>query len=85
VGERLAGFANPHAALKVSLRNLEKTRQCRLGDKISSEVETNAAGWLYLIVFSQEGKASASAQPSLDEAEWQAASLVIETISRFTP
>jgi hypothetical protein len=29
-----------------------------LGDKISYEVETSAAGWLYLIVFSQEGKAT---------------------------
>ena len=56
--ERLAEFANQNSSLRVSLRNLENTRQYRLGDKISYEVETSAAGWLYLIVFSQEGKAT---------------------------
>jgi hypothetical protein len=56
--ERLEEFVNQNSSLKVSLRNLEKTRQYRLGDKISYEVETSAAGWLYLIVFSQEGKAT---------------------------
>jgi hypothetical protein len=56
--ERLAEFANQNSSLRVSLRNLENTRQYRLGDKISYEVETSAAGWLYLIAFSQEGKAT---------------------------
>ncbi|MBI1762711.1 MAG: caspase family protein [Acidobacteria bacterium] len=51
-------FANPDSTLKVTLRNLEGKRRYQLDDEISYEVTTSAPGWLYLVVFSQEGKAT---------------------------
>ncbi len=51
-------FANPDSTLKVTLRSLEGKQLYQLKDKISYEVTTSAPGWLYLVVFSQEGKAT---------------------------
>lgn len=51
-------FANPQSKLTVSLRTLEKKAVYRLDEDISYEITTNASGWLYLFVFSQEQKAS---------------------------
>jgi len=47
-------FANPQSALRVTLRSLEGKQVYKLGDDISYEVTTNAPGWLYLLVFSQQ-------------------------------
>lgn len=51
-------FANPQSKLKVTLRTRENKTTYKLGDDISYEVTTDAPGWLYLFVFSQEQKAS---------------------------
>lgn len=53
-----AAFANPQSKLNVTLRTQENKTTYKLGDDISYEVTTNAPGWLYLFVFSQEQKAS---------------------------
>lgn len=51
-------FANPGSAFEVSLRSREGKKQYRLNEPVSYEVTTNAPGWLYLLVFSQERKAT---------------------------
>lgn len=51
-------FANPQSALRVTLRTLDGKRVYRIDDKIAYEVTTSAPGWLYLLVFSQEQKAT---------------------------
>ncbi len=56
--EWLSTPANPNSAIKLSLRSREGKTQYRLKEDISYEVTTNAPGWLYLIVFSQENVAN---------------------------
>lgn len=51
-------FANPDSALQVTLRTREGKQRYRVGEDISYEVTTSAPGFLYLLVFSQERKAS---------------------------
>lgn len=50
--------ANPASMLRVELRTNEDKRQYRIGEDISYTVKTNAPGWLYLLVFSQENVAT---------------------------
>jgi hypothetical protein len=54
----LESFANPVSAIKISLRSREGKTVYRLGDDISYEVTSNSAGFLYLIVFSQDNVAT---------------------------
>lgn len=51
-------FANPQSKLRVALRSLEGKRTYQIGDQVSYEVTTNAPGWLYVLVFSQQGIAT---------------------------
>lgn len=47
-------FANPQSKLQVTLRSLEGKRIYKIGDDVSYEVSTNAPGYLYVLVFSQQ-------------------------------
>ncbi|GEM_PF-980414 len=51
-------FVNPLSATKVSLRFKEEKTIYRKGETYSLTIETNKAGYLYLLVFSQDNKAT---------------------------
>ena len=49
---------NPGSTIKISVEVDPNKRQFRLGDRISYQVRTNTGGFLYLLVFSSENRAT---------------------------
>ena len=49
-------LVNPHSTVKLSLRTRESKTVYRFGETVSYQIETDKAGYLYLLVFSQEDK-----------------------------
>jgi hypothetical protein len=48
---------NPHSRINVSLRARDGRTSYKIGEEISYNVTTNTAGYLYLLVFSEDNKA----------------------------
>jgi hypothetical protein len=53
----LGVMTNPNSTIRLGLRTLDGKSQYRIGENISYEVTTDRAGYLYLLVFSEEDKA----------------------------
>jgi hypothetical protein len=49
----LGVMANPNSAIQIGLRTPDGKTQYRIGEKVSYEVTTDRAGYLYLLVFSE--------------------------------
>jgi hypothetical protein len=63
-------LANPQSPIKVSLRTTQQKSRFKIGETVSYHVETDTAGYLYLLVFSQ-GRVATCIFPNAEDSNNQ--------------